>query len=89
MDLERLLDGAGSESQRANDTLQPGQQKARFFAGAGQIFPSATNFRGTAVVTSSSRSLRNARSTWSLSSALLCQMTATAVSAAAATNSPT
>ncbi len=50
----RLLDAAGQETQRTSDTLQPGQHKASFVAGAGQIFPAATNFRGTLVVSSSS-----------------------------------
>jgi len=50
----RLIDASGQQTQTTTDTLRPGEHRARFIGGPGQLFPSALNLRGTVVVTSSS-----------------------------------
>src|SRR5262245_12869924 len=50
----RLFDPSGQQTQTTTDTLRAGEHRARFIGGTGQLFPSALNVRGTAIVTSSS-----------------------------------
>src|SRR5262245_61928456 len=49
----RLLDAGGTQVATANLTLHAGGHVARYVSGAGQLFPSISNFRGTLAVTSS------------------------------------